>query len=166
MTPERVSMRKAELAAWLREGLVRLGPTFIKIGQQFSTRVDVLSPEFIKELEKLQDNVPPFSSDTAVQIVEKGLGGRVDEIYEEFDRRPIAAASLGQVRPARERKRERKGEGLFAPKAWCRTRLSFLQHSVLVGPEAHPRASQGEVSDMPKCFFFSSSSRYCQKCFP
>ena len=41
-------------AIWLREGLVRLGPTFIKIGQQFSTRVDVLAPEFIKELEKLQ----------------------------------------------------------------------------------------------------------------
>jgi predicted unusual protein kinase regulating ubiquinone biosynthesis (AarF/ABC1/UbiB family) len=54
MTPGRVVERKAELAAWLREGLVRLGPTFIKIGQQFSTRVDVLSPEFIKELEKLQ----------------------------------------------------------------------------------------------------------------
>lgn len=98
MTPERVSAKKAELAEWLREGLVRLGPTFIKIGQQFSTRVDVLSPEFIKELEKLQDNVPPFSSETAVRIVERGLGGRVDDIYDEFDRRPIAAASLGQVR--------------------------------------------------------------------
>jgi hypothetical protein len=44
-------------AIWLREGLVRLGPTFIKIGQQFSTRVDVLSQEFIKELEKLQVHV-------------------------------------------------------------------------------------------------------------
>jgi predicted unusual protein kinase regulating ubiquinone biosynthesis (AarF/ABC1/UbiB family) len=54
MTKEAVSARKSELAVWLREGLVRLGPTFIKIGQQFSTRVDVLSPEFIKELEKLQ----------------------------------------------------------------------------------------------------------------
>ena len=54
MTPERISQRKAKLAAWLREGLVRLGPTFIKIGQQFSTRVDVLSPEFVQELEKLQ----------------------------------------------------------------------------------------------------------------
>lgn len=49
-----MSARKSELAVWVREGLVRLGPTFIKIGQQFSTRVDVLSPEFIKELEKLQ----------------------------------------------------------------------------------------------------------------
>lgn len=51
---EAVSARKSEVAVWLREGLVRLGPTFIKIGQQFSTRVDVLAPEFIKELEKLQ----------------------------------------------------------------------------------------------------------------
>ena len=48
MTPPRVSQRKAKLAAWLRRGLVRLGPTFIKIGQQFSTRVDVLAPEFVR----------------------------------------------------------------------------------------------------------------------
>lgn len=54
MTPDRVADRKAKLAIWVREGLVKLGPTFIKIGQQFSTRVDVLSPEFVKELEKLQ----------------------------------------------------------------------------------------------------------------
>ena len=54
MSKEAVSKRKRELAVWLREGLVKLGPTFIKIGQQFSTRVDVLSPEFVKELEKLQ----------------------------------------------------------------------------------------------------------------
>lgn len=54
MTPDRIADRKAKLAIWVREGLVKLGPTFIKIGQQFSTRVDVLSPEFVKELEKLQ----------------------------------------------------------------------------------------------------------------
>ena len=54
MTPDRVKERKSKLAIWVREGLVKLGPTFIKIGQQFSTRVDVLSPEFVKELEKLQ----------------------------------------------------------------------------------------------------------------
>lgn len=65
MTPKRISERKKRLAIWLREGLVRLGPTFIKIGQQFSTRVDVLAPEFIKELEKLQDNVPPFETQYA-----------------------------------------------------------------------------------------------------
>ena len=57
MSPENVSAKKAELAKWLREGLIQLGPTFIKIGQQFSTRVDVLSKEFISELELLQDRV-------------------------------------------------------------------------------------------------------------
>ena len=57
MSKENVSVKRTELAKWLKEGLIRLGPTFIKIGQQFSTRVDVLSPEFITELEDLQDNV-------------------------------------------------------------------------------------------------------------
>ncbi len=97
MTPEAVSDRKQQLAVWLREGLVKLGPTFIKVGQQFSTRVDVLSPEFVKELEKLQDNVPPFDSDAAQAIVERELGGKVGDVFEEFNPTPIAAASLGQV---------------------------------------------------------------------
>ena len=57
MSKENVSTKRTELARWLKQGLINLGPTFIKIGQQFSTRVDVLSPEFIKELEELQDNV-------------------------------------------------------------------------------------------------------------
>jgi hypothetical protein len=99
MTPETISQRKTKLACWLRDGLIKLGPTFIKIGQQFSTRVDVLSPEFIKELEQLQDSVPAFDSADAVAIVERDLGAPVTTIYDEFDTEPIAAASLGQVRP-------------------------------------------------------------------
>jgi predicted unusual protein kinase regulating ubiquinone biosynthesis (AarF/ABC1/UbiB family) len=55
----------AAAAVWLREGLVRLGPTFIKIGQQFSTRVDVLSPEFVKELEKLQVRAAGVNADAS-----------------------------------------------------------------------------------------------------
>eukprot|EP01025_Chloroclados_australasicus_P030844 TRINITY_DN31030_c0_g2_i1.p1 TRINITY_DN31030_c0_g2~~TRINITY_DN31030_c0_g2_i1.p1 ORF type:complete len:772 (-),score=97.13 TRINITY_DN31030_c0_g2_i1:306-2621(-) len=101
MTAERVSERKSELAKWLREGLVKLGPTFIKIGQQFSTRVDVLSQEFTKELELLQDQVPPFSPDAAQKIIEQDFGKPIKEIYDEFELRPIAAASLGQVHMAR-----------------------------------------------------------------
>lgn len=97
MTPDRVSKRKTNLAIWLREGLIKLGPTFIKIGQQFSTRVDVLSPEFIRELEQLQDSVPPFESEDAVRIIESDLKAPVDSIFADFERDPIAAASLGQV---------------------------------------------------------------------
>lgn len=97
MTPDRVSQRKTKLAIWLREGLIKLGPTFIKIGQQFSTRVDVLSPEFIRELEQLQDSVPAFDPRDAVAIVESDLKGNVDTIFQDFQREPIAAASLGQV---------------------------------------------------------------------
>jgi hypothetical protein len=89
--------RTEQLATWLRLGLLRLGPTFIKIGQQFSTRVDVLSKPFITELEKLQDRVPPFPTATAKKILEEELGRPLDEVYDDFAEEALAAASLGQV---------------------------------------------------------------------
>ena len=100
-TEEKKLRRTEELANWLRLGLLRLGPTFIKIGQQFSTRVDVLSKPFIRELEKLQDRVPPFPTSTAKKILEDELGRPIDEVYEDFQEEALAAASLGQVHLAK-----------------------------------------------------------------
>ncbi|MEN9205786.1 MAG: AarF/ABC1/UbiB kinase family protein, partial [Thermostichales cyanobacterium DRC_bins_46] len=81
----------------LREILTELGPAFIKIGQALSTRPDLLSPLFLEEMTKLQDELPPFDNALAFQIIEEELGLPPAQIYREIGESPIAAASLGQV---------------------------------------------------------------------
>jgi predicted unusual protein kinase regulating ubiquinone biosynthesis (AarF/ABC1/UbiB family) len=86
---------------WLRDNLIRLGPTFIKIGQALGTRADLLPLAYVKELSTLQDKVPPFPTSEAFARIESELGRTISEAYAEIDTEPIAAASLGQVYRAR-----------------------------------------------------------------
>jgi len=94
---DNISSIREENAKRLRFGLLRLGPTFIKLGQLLSTRVDVLPIEYVNELKVLQDKVPGFDGKRAVEIVETDLGSSIENLFDAFDETPIAAASLGQV---------------------------------------------------------------------
>ena len=81
----------------LRMSLEELGPTFIKFGQVLSTRSDFIPPEYLFELAKLQDDVPPFSYEDVESIFLAEMGHKPEELFAEFKREPVAAASIGQV---------------------------------------------------------------------
>jgi Predicted unusual protein kinase len=100
VTEEKKVARRRFQAIWVRETLLDLGPTFIKVGQLFSTRADLFPTEYVEELSKLQDRVPAFSYEQLEVIVEQDLGKTVHELYQSFDPVPLAAASLGQVHKA------------------------------------------------------------------
>ncbi len=85
----------------LREMLDELGPTFVKFGQLLSTRPDVLPPDIISELRGLQDDVRPFPFAQVEQVIAEDLGLTLDKLFTEFDDKPVAAASIGQVHKAR-----------------------------------------------------------------
>ena len=99
-TEAKVKKRTRRRAIWLRESMLQLGPTFIKVGQLLSTRADILPTESVEELSKLQDEVPSFTAAKARQIIESDLGKPIDEMFGYFDPIPLAAASLGQVHKA------------------------------------------------------------------
>ena len=84
----------------LRLVFEELGPTFIKIGQILSTRPDILPPEYITELSKLQDSAPSFSFDTVREIIEADLGKDINQLFSSIDKNPVACASVAQVHNA------------------------------------------------------------------
>jgi len=84
----------------LRQVLEELGPSFIKLGQLLSTRADLLSPAFIEEFRKLQDQVPAVSYSLIKRQVESDLAKPLESVFKFFDPTPMAAASVAQVHAA------------------------------------------------------------------
>lgn len=91
---------RASNAVRIRRALEDLGPVFVKFGQILSTRRDMLPDDLANELAKLQDNVPPFSGHEARNIIEKSLEKPVNELFKNFDEKPLASASIAQVHTA------------------------------------------------------------------
>ena len=93
--------RHAPLGARIRMALEELGPIFVKFGQAVSTRRDLLPADIADELAKLQDQVPPFATSEVLEILAEAFGRPADDVFQEFQRAPLAAASVAQVHVAR-----------------------------------------------------------------
>ena len=93
----REEINQPKRARELRKIITTLGPTYIKVGQALSTRPDLIRKDFLDELTKLQDQLPPFDSHIAFNIIESALGRSISEVYQNISPHPVAAASLGQV---------------------------------------------------------------------
>lgn len=100
LNPYNWRRKKLPRGVAVRLAIESLGPIFIKFGQALSTRPDLIPPDIAKELEKLQDKVPPFSSEIALEMIEKAFGAPYYEIFAAFDEIPLASASMAQVHAA------------------------------------------------------------------
>lgn len=121
-----------DLPRKFRKALEKLGPVFVKFGQILSTRWDLLPREYTDELGKLQARVPTFSQDEAVETIRRNLGKPIGELFAEFETKPFASASLGQVYKAKLKSGEIVAVKVQRPGAKERVELDTKVLEVLV----------------------------------
>ncbi|BDG47372.1 AarF/ABC1/UbiB kinase family protein [Parageobacillus sp. KH3-4] len=134
----------------IRLVLQELGPTFVKLGQIASTRPDLLPEEIIRELEKLQDQVSPFSFEEVRNIVQKELGADLNQIFRQFADVPLAAASIGQVHQAILHSGEKVAVKVQRPNIAnvIETDLEILQDLAILAERRLEWAARYQIRDM------------------
>jgi ubiquinone biosynthesis protein len=153
--PQRLRVDKKEkngktIGERIRLVLEELGPTFVKLGQLASTRPDLIPEHIIRELEKLQDQVPPFSFADVRRIIEEELGGELDHIFRSFEEAPLAAASIGQVHRAILHSGEKVAVKIQRPHiaAIIETDLEILQDLTVLAERRLEWAAQYRIRDI------------------
>lgn len=134
----------------IRQVIEELGPTYVKIGQIASTRADIIPEDILKELEKLQDNVPSFSFAQVTGIIVEELGQPLEEIFAWINEKPIAAASIGQVHSAQLQTGELVAVKVQRPqiKAMIETDLEILQDLAALAENRMERMARLQLRDV------------------
>lgn len=130
--------------------LEQLGPTYVKLGQIASTRPDLLPAEIIVELEKLQDEVPGFPFSEVRALLNKELGADLEELFQEFDPEPLAAASIGQVHRAQLKTGQQVAVKIQRPDivGTIETDLEILRELVILAERRFSWAETYQLGDM------------------
>lgn len=155
--PKRIILRQQNdevfektYAERIRIFIEEMGTTFIKLGQIASTRADLLPPDLIKELEKLQSHVSPFSALEARKLIEESLGAPIDELFMIFNDTPVGSASIGQVHRAMLHTGEDVAVKVQRPniEKTVRTDLEILRHLAVLAESNLEWARNYQVTDM------------------
>ncbi|MDF2715115.1 MAG: transporter [Paenibacillus sp.] len=157
--PERMGWTSAKtdrktVGERIRLVIEELGPTFVKLGQIASTRSDLIPPSVLKELEKLQDNVLPFSFHEVRAIAEAELGIELEQAFTSFDTEPVAAASIGQVHIGTLHSGERVAVKIQRPGIdyTVRTDLAILQNLAVLAEARFEWAKRFQLRNMIDSF--------------